>query len=553
MMADGTTASGVVGYVRVSTDQQVDGQSLDHQRTVITDWCARHALPLLAIEDAGGRGESGKDLHRDGLERVDARILAGGVSHVVVTRIDRLTRSLQDMSRLLNRWRELDVQILAIEEGISDPAGGSDFLPMVFAMIAENERLRILSRMRPGLVARFRSGLPQGRVPYGYRLVAVDDPDPVAGRCGRTRMEPHPDQAPVVQEAFRVAAHHDWGPQAVTSWLRQHHPSCTLAASSVDRLLRNPIYAGILTATFLEDGDARPLLCRHAVPLIEEAVFATVQDQATRRRAELRHGQRQSDTGSWLGGIARCHHCGCKITTITLADGSRLYACRSRSDARSCGAAPAPMDIVDVMVLDRLYAALEEMGAALADMVRTSIADIPRHLDHQRGEAAQIIAQVAIALTRLDLSLEDGAVEVAAYDQRRQDLLQRQANAATLLGQVDGLQYLCQLVAVQGGDRAPGSLEPLRRWMPFCAAVAALDLREKRRLVASAARSITLLQDDVPFCDCSWHDSPAAFAGLSTGMSRAWAASGGHQMPDSLPDGISVTWRSSDAEHQSSS
>ena len=77
-----------VGYIRVSSQQQTRGSSLEHQRSSITRWCQEQQIDLVTVCDNDGRHESGKDLHRDGLEQVDALVSSGAVDMVVVTKIE---------------------------------------------------------------------------------------------------------------------------------------------------------------------------------------------------------------------------------------------------------------------------------------------------------------------------------------------------------------------------------------------------------------------------------------------------------------------------------
>src|SRR5947209_5657243 len=93
----------VVGYVRVSTDEQAkDGASLDLQETKIEQYVELHGLVLVAIDHDDG--VSGKTLKRPGLSRALGRLDSGEADAIVVYGIDRLTRSLRDWSTLIERY-----------------------------------------------------------------------------------------------------------------------------------------------------------------------------------------------------------------------------------------------------------------------------------------------------------------------------------------------------------------------------------------------------------------------------------------------------------------
>ncbi|MFW5828995.1 MAG: recombinase family protein [Planctomycetota bacterium] len=526
--------AGAVGYVRVSTDKQTDGHSLTHQRRVIERWCADRGIRLLAIYDNRGRGESGKDLQRDGLEQVDAHIRRGGVSHVVITKIDRLTRSLADISRLLAHWDEAGVSVLAPEDGITDPSLSGRMLPLLFAWMAEQERHRILSRMKPGMIARFESGLPHGRVPFGYQIV---DGPPVVGRPARAAriLVPQPEQAVVVRALFETAAQRDLGAQALSRWVSGQFPGIRMQPKSIARLLANPIYTGVLSAVFCDESGPRPrVLPDNHEALVSAELFAAVQHQRERRARELAEGHRLTSDASWLGGIACCHRCGERVTTRRLPSGEVVYQCRSRSTGAGCGAGRVPMETVDAMVLDSMYQGLAHMGRPLVTLAQDAVQEIPRHLDRSRGMADLALRNAAHRQAQLDEQLESGAINLDVYNAGVQALEERTALARSQLEEVDGLTYLSRLIHLNEPEAfaATGSS---KRWMPFPLAIAALSLPERRRLVAQAAERITVLQEDFPFSECQWQRSARAFAVMTDGLSRMWGRTGGYALPADLP------------------
>lgn len=517
-----------LGYVRVSTDEQVRGFSLDHQRQVITTWCDGRGIPLAAIYDNHGKGESGKDLQRDGLEEVDVRIQQGGIGYVVISKIDRLSRSLADTSRLLDRWGQAGVVILAPEDGIVDPSLSGRMLPLIFGWMAEQERSRILNRIEPGIKARFAAGLPHGRVPFGYRIAATQTtqrPD----KC----LQPHPTQAPIITALFHTAAEQDLGAQALARWLQQHHPEYPITPRQLRRLLTNPIYIGTISAVFTNHaGQREPLLRMNNHPaLVPQEVFVRVQEQIRRRAREQAQGLRLSSGTSWLGGIATCAHCGAKVTARQLpATNEQVYECSSRSHGPGCGAGRVPAEAVHTMVLHSLYHSLEHLGRPLIALAQDAVETIPTFLDHQRDLAALTLQGNEQALAQLDAALEEGALSAAAYDQETARIEQRLVVAQQQLDRVDGLTYLAQLIKAREPEQQGRT--SARRWLTFPEAFAQLTRTERRRLVAAAAQRLAILQEEPPFCDCVWATDAQAFALMATGMSRAWAATGGHAVPE---------------------
>src|ERR1022692_4719837 len=106
----------VVGYVRVSTDEQaVSGLGLAAQRAAIEAECTRRGWTLVAVhEDA----LSGKNLDRPGMAAALAAVESGAASAIVVAKLDRLSRSLGDFASLMARAQAGRWNLVALDLGI---------------------------------------------------------------------------------------------------------------------------------------------------------------------------------------------------------------------------------------------------------------------------------------------------------------------------------------------------------------------------------------------------------------------------------------------------
>src|SRR5688572_29091073 len=83
----------VVGYIRVSTEEQADSRAgLDAQRAAILAEADRRGWRLVdLIEDAGW---SGRDMKRPGMQAALEALRAKRADTLVVAKLDRLSRSL---------------------------------------------------------------------------------------------------------------------------------------------------------------------------------------------------------------------------------------------------------------------------------------------------------------------------------------------------------------------------------------------------------------------------------------------------------------------------
>lgn len=152
----------VVGYVRVSTGEQLDsGAGLEAQRRAIREECARRGWRLAALyEDAAsGRAISGRAGLRAALTVLDGRV-AGAL---VVAKLDRLSRSLMDFSALMEQSRRKGWALVALDLGVDTTTPSGEMMANVLAVFAQFERRLIGQRTREALAIKRQQGVRLGR------------------------------------------------------------------------------------------------------------------------------------------------------------------------------------------------------------------------------------------------------------------------------------------------------------------------------------------------------------------------------------------------------
>lgn len=153
----------VVGYVRVSTDDQADsGAGLEAQRAAIVAECARRGWTLAALyEDAGASGKSLSG--RPGLQRALSDVETGVAAAMVVAKLDRLSRSLLDFSGLMARSRRKGWALVALDLGVDTTTPSGEMMANVLAVFAQFERRLIGQRTRDALAVKRSQGVRLGR------------------------------------------------------------------------------------------------------------------------------------------------------------------------------------------------------------------------------------------------------------------------------------------------------------------------------------------------------------------------------------------------------
>jgi len=155
---------GVLGYLRVSTAEQADsGLGLDAQRSAIEAECARRDLPLLAVlTDAG---LSAKTLDRPALAEALTRLDGGEATVLMVSKLDRLTRSVHDATGLMLRADRAGWGLVALDVAVDTTTPQGAAMAQVLAVFAELERRLIGQRTRDAMAVRKAQGVRLGRPP----------------------------------------------------------------------------------------------------------------------------------------------------------------------------------------------------------------------------------------------------------------------------------------------------------------------------------------------------------------------------------------------------
>jgi site-specific DNA recombinase len=236
-------------YTRKSSDEGLEQafNSLDAQREA----CAAYVLSqasegwnaLPDIYDDGGL--SGGSLERPALQRLLADIAAGKVDIIVVYKVDRLTRSLLDFSKLVEVFDKAGVSFVSITQSFNTTTSMGRLTLNMLLSFAQFEREVTAERIRDKIAASKAKGMWMGGIPpLGY------EPD------GRTLaiVEEH---ARLVRDIFR--RYLDIGNvRMVVDQLiaeRIHTPrrrmangrdfgGVTFSRGQIYAILKNPIYIG---------------------------------------------------------------------------------------------------------------------------------------------------------------------------------------------------------------------------------------------------------------------------------------------------------------------
>jgi putative DNA-invertase from lambdoid prophage Rac len=170
----------ILGYIRVSSESSVDGESLKVQRRQLQGWALQHGKYISKIfADEGVSGSIPLQERPQGRLLVE-RLRPGDV--VVASKLDRAFRSVIDALETLRRFEQGKVDLVLLDMGGSVLHDGiSKFIFTLLSAFADFERSRIALRIREAKQQQKQRGdYLGGPAPFGWRVVNrcyVPDPE----------------------------------------------------------------------------------------------------------------------------------------------------------------------------------------------------------------------------------------------------------------------------------------------------------------------------------------------------------------------------------------
>lgn len=288
-------------YVRVSTEEQAEeGYSIKAQVDRLNayassqDWKVVHTY----IDD----GESAKDMKRTQLTVMLTDLKKDKFDCVLVYRLDRLTRSVLDLYKMLNLFEEHNVKFKSATEVYdTTTAMGRLFITLV-AALAQWERENLGERVRMGMNQKAKEGkwtvsLP----PYGYNKDEVDGDQLVINE----------EEASIVREIFNYYVTGQYGVGKIASLLNQQGIKTKAQhdwnSNTIRYVLTNPIYIGTIRYNFRVNKE-QYFEIENAVPaIVEKASFQEVQKILSMRS---KHHPRRATSRFIFTSVLKCARCG---------------------------------------------------------------------------------------------------------------------------------------------------------------------------------------------------------------------------------------------------
>ena len=293
-------------YLRVSTDIQVDGYSLEAQQRRLEEFAEYKEMEVSGIYcDAGRSGKSIKG--RPEFQRMldDISSQKDGIEAVLVFKLSRFGRNAADVLKSIQFLDDYDIYLVSVEEGIDSSTQGGRLMLSLLSAVAEIERVNIRDQFMAGKRQSVRDGgWGGGPIPYGYRkakdgLVQEKTEAELIGRIYEEFLKPEQTYSGVVMllnnEGYKR---------------RKGKTKIPLSFDFVKRVLASPFYCGKLTyGKDNVDEDKRIMTIGKHKPIVTEEMWEKAR---LKREGILKKAKSvpQEEHINVLSGLVKCPLCG---------------------------------------------------------------------------------------------------------------------------------------------------------------------------------------------------------------------------------------------------
>jgi site-specific DNA recombinase len=260
-----------VVYCRVSTQEQIQGYSLDKQEEECINLIKKSGYQF--VESYVDDGYSAKDTNRPALQRMLGEMSKHAYDMIVVWSTDRLTRDIIDgLSMVKNMFNRNGIKFASVTEDIDTSSYDGMMMLTMRLMMAQRERERNAERVSMGQAKKASMGrrVSLGKI-YGYETV-------------EGKLVPNENEVPVVNRIFEYYVFKGWGYGRIAAALNSEKipaKKTLWQPVTIKGILKNITYIGKNSwtpkngQTVINDGEHEGI--------ITEELFMLAQTQLKRR------------------------------------------------------------------------------------------------------------------------------------------------------------------------------------------------------------------------------------------------------------------------------
>ncbi|XHR30872.1 MAG: recombinase family protein [Chthoniobacteraceae bacterium] len=394
-------------YTRKSTEEglAMEFNSLDAQREAAEAFISsqRHEGWVVLPEKYDDGGFTGGNMERPALKRLMADIEAKNIDTVVVYKVDRLSRSLLDFSRLMEVLDRNGCSFVSVTQQFNTTHSMGRLTLNILLSFAQFEREIISERTRDKMSAARRKGKwVGGSLILGYDLNAE-----------RTRLVVNPPEAERVRAIFALYIETQSLLATAAELNRRGWPRKTWmnknGTTAGGGIWNKPNLLGLLSnvgyiGKVAYDGE---IYNGEHDAILDLAIWAAAQAVLTRNQREGGASVRNK-YGALLRGFLVCGTCGCAMTHSYTAKGRtryRYYVCQKamKQGWQECETRSVPAQEIENFVIQRIKAIGRdpELAAEIASQAREEHHRLGTALRAEQADLQQNLCEQARGITGL--------------------------------------------------------------------------------------------------------------------------------------------------------
>lgn len=456
-------------YTRKSTAEglEQDFNTLDAQREAAEAYIAsQKSVGWVCLPDRyDDGGFSGGNIDRPAFQRLMEDVGEGKIDCIMVYKIDRLSRSLMDFAKIMERFEKNDVSLVSVTQQFNTTSSMGRLTLNILLSFAQFEREIISERTRDKIAAARRKGKWTGGPPVlGYdRERNSGGPRIVVNKAEAERVRAifrmYLDEGSMLP-ALKAIKALGWKTKRYQTLKGDWRGGARFDKSTLQKMLTNVIYLGKVTYKgdiFEGEHDA----------IIDEDLFGQVRGLLCRNRNSGGRYVRNKH-GALLKGLVRCKHCGCAMSHHFSTRGNkryRYYVCiRAQKNGWSeCPAPSLPAKQLEDFVVEQIRA-LGKDASILTESVKATQSQLQAEIDDLERQRKEVEARIrklgrevgklapragfdeeaTSQLGRLQNQMRDEQQKVARIDERIVRVRRRMLEPDELTGAVEAFDPLWQ-------------------------------------------------------------------------------------------------------------
>lgn len=343
-------------------------------------------------------GFSGKNTDRPEYQRMIEDIKNKRIEKVIVYKLDRISRSILDFSRMMDLFQKMNVSFVSATEHFDTSSPMGRAMLNICIVFAQLERETIQQRVADAYASRSKKGFYMGgKIPYGYTKV------PITINGVKTSMyEPQPEEAEVVKFIFELYSKPsitlgDVLRELEKNGLNTNGRNRSWQTARISETMRNPVYTyanrdtynffksqgcniinpiddftgetGLYLFTGENDNRKTWDLSNHNIvvaphqPIIDSATWLIC-----RKKLLANHQMKTCKAkNSFLAGKIKCGHCGygfvIKNSKRQTSEDVRYFVDTGRTMMRSCQVKPSALraDEFEASIVEHIKAKLSTL------------------------------------------------------------------------------------------------------------------------------------------------------------------------------------------------